>query len=145
MRVLLISIKMMSLTWTLTGILILCFIAWMLLSLPKDIPNTEGSIKAIDNVGNWMTQFLGSNWPYVLTFIILMLLVILYLLNVKEVLSISDAAAGQISKALTLLTVGVTLLMTLSWRQAFVMDASYEYYIELGLIFGLMALNIYLA
>jgi hypothetical protein len=117
----------------------------MLLSLPKDIPNTEGSIKAIDNVGNWMTQFLGSNWPYVLTFIILMLLVILYLLNMKEVLSISDAAAGQISKALTLLTVGVTLLMTLSWRQAFVMDASYEYYIELGLIFGLMALNIYLA
>lgn len=116
----------------------------MLLSLPKDIPNTEGSIKAIDNVGNWMTQFLGPNWPHVLTFIIMMLLVILYLLNIKEVLSISDAAAGQISRVLTLLTVGVALLMTLSWRQSYVMDASYEYYIELGIIFGLMALNIYL-
>jgi len=134
----------MTLTWTLTVILILCFIAWMLLSLPKDIPNTEGSTKAIDNVGNWMTQFLGANWPYVLTFIIMLLLVILYLLNIKEVLSISDAAAGQISKVLTLLVVGVTLLMTLSWRQSYVMDTSYEYYIELGLIFGLMALNIYI-
>lgn len=135
---------MTSLTWTLTVILILCFVAWVLLSLPKNIPNTQGSLKAIDNVANWMTQFLGSNWPYVLTFIIALLLVILYLLNVKEVLSISDAAANQIGKVLSLLVVGVTLLMTLSWRQSYVMDASYEYYIELGLIFSLMVLNIYI-
>lgn len=118
--------------------------AWLLLSLPKDIPNTEGSVKAVDNVGNWMTQFLGSNWPYVVTFIVMMLLVILYLLNIKEVIKISDAAADQISKVLSLLTIGVTLLLTLSWRQAYVMHVTYEYYIELALILGLMALNIYL-
>lgn len=134
---------MISLTWTLLTLLILSYVAWLLLSLPKDIPNTEGSIKAIDNVGNWMTQFLGSNWPYVVTFIIALLLVILYLLNIKEVISISDAAASQVSTTFALLTIGVTLLLTFSWRQAYVMNVTYEYYLELALIFGLLVFNIY--
>lgn len=134
---------MISLTWTLLILLILSYVAWLLLSLPKDIPNTKGSIKAIDNVGNWMTQFLGSNWPYVVTFIIALLLVILYLLNIKEVISISDAAADQVSKTFALLTIGVALLLTYSWRQEYVMNVTYEYYLELALIFGLMVANIY--
>ena len=130
--------------WTLVIILIMSYVAWLILSIPKDIPNTEGSVRAINNVGNWMTQFLGSDWPYVLTFVIMLLLTILYLLNIKEVISISDAAASQISKSLGIVTIGVTLLMTLSWRQAYVENVTYEYYLELMLIFGLMVLNIYL-
>lgn len=115
------------------------------MSLPKDIPPTDSSVNAIDNVYHWFGSKLGPNWPLVLSIIVILLVVILCLF-ITDISSIhmDESVASMIVKFMVVLTTGVAALLTWQWRAKYIQDPTAEYYVELAIIAILLGVNGYL-
>lgn len=120
-------------------------IVWAIMSLPKDLPSTDSSVNAINNIYHWLGAKLGPNWPIVLSIIVILLVVVLglFITDLSSV-TLDETTASMITKFVAVLTMGVAALLTWQWRTNYIQNPTTEYYIELSIIALLLGLNGYL-
>lgn len=126
-------------------VIVVGIIVWAIMATPKNLPSTESSVNAIDNVYHWMGSKLGPKWPFILSIIVILLVIILGLFITKlSSINIDANSASVIIKIMAVLTMGVTALLTWRWRTKYIQDPSIEYYVEFSIIVILLGLNGYL-
>ena len=126
------------------GLSIIAAAAWYIFSLHRDISVDQSSVNAIDNVSHWFSSQLGHQWPFVMTIIVGLLIVILILSG-----GCSITINENVWWVIGVLTVVALALATQRWRTEYLSQnyrelgiSKKQYYFELGLIVCLLLMNI---
>ena len=121
-------------------IAIIAFLGLFILMFKPD----TGTERSLDNLYHWMGELLGKYWPYVLTTIFVLLLIILGMIRSRLVVNIDNETGGALLKINAMMIICYAFIVTWRWRMNYIDDPGIEYYVELSFICLLLMGNMYL-